>query len=221
MIFNANHLRNKDLLVICPTRERPQKLHTMYSSYLDTSRNSDIILCVDVDDPTEYSVSCPVSVEPHKNNTKIINDIFNKYPNYEYYMVINDDIVFITQDWDIKLMKEGINFPEDGTGRGFPTFSVIDGAIPRRLGWLQMPRLEYLYGDTVWEMLGRLSRKLKYCPNVKISHPHVAFGGKEDVISKKTNSQWQYDRDRKAFVDWMNEDLFSDLKKVNEVYGQS
>lgn len=219
MIINSYNLIDRDLCVICPTRERPEKLQRMYDSFIETKcGKTAIILCVDVDDKTEYNYNCAISVEPHKTNTEIINDIFSKYPNFKYYMVINDDIVFKTIGWDIVLKQKGINFPEDGTNRKFPTFSVIDGDIPRALGWLQMPRLEYLCGDLVWDFIGKQLNILKYNPSVLIDHNHFLFGANKDSISEHTHSH--HKKDHEAFAQWLLNDMYNDIRKVKNVYGK-
>jgi len=221
-LINSNNLKDRDLLVICPTRERPEKLARMYDSFVKTKfGRTSLILCVDVDDATEYDYNCTISVEPHKNNTQIINDIFCKFPDYKYYSVTNDDFIYKTMSWDTMLMQKGINFGEDGTNRKFPVTSVIDGDIVRALGWLQMPTLEYLYGDTVWNILGYQADCLKYNKDVIIEHDHFLFGAKSDNIYEKTNHKDQYTKDNNAFANWLRDNFQNDLLKIKRAYDKT
>lgn len=221
MIINSNQLEGSELLVICPTRERPKKLARMYESFLKTTNEKTVmILCIDAEDQTEYSnYYCPISIEPHKTNTQIINDIFNKYPNFKYYSVTNDDFVYHTPDWDTMLMSEGVNFGEDSTKREFPVTSVIDGDLVRAIGWLQCPRVDYLFGDTVWDVLAEQAKCKYYFPDVLIEHRHFLFGTSElDETYKRTNAKAQFDKDRQGFADWLRLDFQNDLKKVQKLY---
>ena len=165
-----------NLLTICPSRGRPKELKRMIDSFYQTSKKSDLIVWLDEDDPEleNYNFeNYPVNVytKPRHNITYIYNKIFNDYKNYRYYSCTNDDFVYKTENWDIKLMTTGIAFGNDlYQGNHYPSTSVINGDIVRTLGWLQLPTLIHLCGDLVWNIIGVNCNCIKYFNDVIIEH---------------------------------------------------
>lgn len=142
------------ILIVCPTIY-PEKLEKMNNSlFLTKSKNTHVI----------YSSEGTV--------TEAINNIFYKNPDYDFYFIANDDIVFNTPLWDLELIVKGkISWGSDGIQNGnLPCFPMIDGDIVRALGWLQLPTLNRYCGDTVLGFIGKECGILNYCPNVSIKH---------------------------------------------------
>lgn len=196
------------ILTICPSLNRAKKLAFMMDSFLMT-RSDDTDIYVDYNEgPT----------------TKAFNDAFNKRPDYDYYMLLNDDIIFKTKYWDLKLVQiledygDGIAYGDDLiNGIDLPCFPMISGSIVRALGWLQMPTLDYLCGDVVWKYIGEEAKCLRYVPDVIIQHNHHIVTGEQDETAKKTNSKEQYEKDRLAYVNWLAYKSYEDIKKVKKV----
>lgn len=220
------------LLVICPSRSRPEKLKRMIKSFLDTSSpTTRLHIKLDIDDPllNEYSSinnhdKIFIDISTREDNTKVFNRVFEDNPSYDYYQCANDDIIYHTKGWDDKLKTNGIAFGKDGfPNRIFPTFSVIHGDIVRALGWLQMPLLYYLYGDNVWGTIGYTCGCLYYKPDVFIEHKHfVVYPLEKDSISEFTNHKDMYNLDEKHFHKWLSTDCHNDIQKVRRVvYGKS
>ncbi len=220
------------LLVICPTRGRPERCREMYESFVKTStRETDIIFLLDEDDPCrekyikllkeEHSDMLIRSFwETHKTLTTFINKMFSIYHNYEFYSITNDDFVYHTPGWDQVLMNKGkISFGDDMfSGDRMPTTSVIDGDIVRAVGWLQLPDIETLYGDAAWKMIGHKLNILKYFPEVKIEHKHFLTKKVEkDETYERTNSKEQYKKDHQSFREYIHTELDNDVKKIKGV----
>lgn len=143
------------ILTICPSKY-PDKLISMMDSYLVTrSKYNNIIINYD-----------------NNSITKIFNKIFEENPDYDFYFMANDDIIFNTPLWDLELAnKNCISFGNDNIqNHNLCTFPMIDGNIVRALGWLQMPTLEKYCGDTVWSVIGNSCGNLRHCPQVSIDH---------------------------------------------------
>lgn len=109
----------KPLLIILPSRGRPEKIKLCIDSYLSTTDGTYSELQVQLDncDPKvdEYRkvlnqydserVSYKIRPRPSNNPkvyclTRIINRAFYCDKSREYYSVINDDMIFESKDWD-------------------------------------------------------------------------------------------------------------------------
>lgn len=178
------------ILTICPSIY-PKKLINMMDSYLSTRSECN---------------SIRVSYENNGGNiTKIFNDIFTRYHDYDYYHMSNDDVLYKTQDWDLKLARKGkITYGNDLIqGKNLCTFPMIDGDIVRALGWLQMPTLHRYAGDCVWKVIGEHLGILEYVEDVVIEHK---WEGADAEINQK---------DMTSFAQWLPW-AFRDIKRVRE-----
>jgi hypothetical protein len=157
-----------------------------------------------------------------RTTTELINRAFIRYPQYEFYSVTNDDFIYHTIAWDETLCrKKRICYGNDLlAGNAMPTTSCIDGNIVRALGWLQMPKLKYICGDSVWKLLGQYIGILNYVPGVITEHCHWSANKREiDSTSKKVNSPEIMQADNIAFRDWLHNDMRNDAKKVKNALG--
>ena len=144
---------NIKILAICPSKY-PNKLSKMMDSFLLTrSKYTEIII--------NYE---------NKSITKIFNETFNSNPDFDFYFMCNDDIIFHTPLWDISLANKGkISHGRDGIqNENLCIFPMIDGDIIRALGWLQLPTLNRYAGDVVWRQIGKECGILNYCKDVII-----------------------------------------------------
>lgn len=179
------------ILTICPSIY-PKKLEKMIDSFYLTNNCSQLLINNEI-----------------KPVTQVFNDAFNKYPDFDYYFMANDDIIFQTKDWDVILantiIEPGISYGNDlFQGENLCTFPMIHGDIVRALGWLQMPTLNRYCGDVVWKFLGQQSKCLKYVPEVIIEHKWE--GGDAKV----------HGEDMARFSEWLV-CSFKDIKKVRDV----
>ena len=223
---------DKEILILCPSRERPALCARMLKSLKDVSKCSSVRLLLDMDDPTleEYRALCgrladSIVIDFRKPITELINNNFMYSADcFGFFSVSNDDFVYKTDGWDEKLIasmdgKPGIAYGNDMMqGKNLPTTSVISREIPEALGWLQMPTLTHLFGDTVWLHLGIGSKCLYYNHEVVIEHHHY-FNNKapQDAIYKQTNGKAMYDRDMIAFLRWKAQQLHLDISTINGV----
>ena len=203
----------KEVLTICPSI-RPNRLAEMIRSFENTKSVSDLII-----DSTPGTT------------TSIINRIFKENPDYQWYHIANDDFIYHTSGWDKKLQSDGIAYANDGfLKEGLCTISLINGDWARALGWLQLPTVDFLYGDNCFYTLGISLNKLYYFPNVYIEHKHMikeVFSDYEtmkrdltieDDVYKKTNSKEQYEKDGQAYVFWCIYEANSDINKIRRLY---
>lgn len=225
---------NERILVICPSRGRPQQCKAMIDSFLATSQMSTLKICLDINDPClpEYQDLIGGSVPFVMGIQRPITEIINEYWQFaadcfRWFSVTNDDFLYKTDGWDIKLTGN-IKTLEAGIGIAYgndllqgihlPTTSIVSREIVEALGWLQMPGLTHLFGDNVWAHLGQNAGCLLYRPDVIIEHRHFfARKSAEDAIYKKTNSREMYDRDALAFHNWKISDGIKDVEKIKDL----
>src|SRR3990167_9173600 len=98
------------LLVICPTRERPERCQKMLISGKNTcnQKTTDFIFYCDEDDPKVYNYRTYIFQNWERNKvkafygtrkttTQLYNQAFAMFPDYEFYCLTNDDFIFRTQ----------------------------------------------------------------------------------------------------------------------------
>ena len=154
-----------------------------------------------------------VVVNDRMTNTKIFNFALSRFPKCEYYHMTNDDFIYKTPGWDSKFVhilenkRCGIAYGNDLLqGQSMATAPFISGDIVRALGWLQLPDLDYLGGDVVWQTIGHKIDRLFYLPDVIIEHVHYQAKKAEiDETYKNTNSPARYEKDGQAFKKWIKE----------------
>jgi len=149
-------MHTNKILAICPSIH-PIKADRMWKSFAKT---------------THGRVATYSDTSTDKTITQIFNEAFKKSSDKDFYMMLNDDIIFETDNWDLKLANKGrISYGNDGIqGKNLCTFPMIDGDIVRALGWLQLPSLNRYCGDVVWRTIGNSLGILDYHDDVKITH---------------------------------------------------
>lgn len=227
-----NSLKDQ-ILVICPSRNRPQECGRMIESFNKTSKMSSLSIALDNDDPLlkEYidviKNTASYTIDIRKTTTEIINSKWQYAAScFKWFSVTNDDFIYHTDGWDSKLIStlrlhggKGIVYGNDLlASKHIPTTSVVSREIVEALGWLQLPTLTHLFGDNVWSTIGQKCCCLFYRDDVIIEHMHV-FGNKmqPDDTHKQTNSPEMYKKDEAAFLSWLFNDSKNDILKVKEV----
>ena len=202
------------LLIVCPTRGRPELLARMLGSFDATrSPGTDIVIVAGEDDP-RLDDYLPLLrgrravVGPRRFLVQTFNDCTTKlFPGTPYYGEVNDDHFYRTRGWD-KTFIDMIN--DRGNGWGIacgndmiqtnwhafshPSACVISGNIIRTLGHFVWPKLLHLFTDVYLRDLSRGIGRLFYTPEVVIEHRHwvngrVKFEGDE-------NYKWIYSQEQ-------------------------
>jgi len=215
------------LLTICPSRSRPQRLAKMIKSFNETSSISDLIICLDTDDPeldnykqTEHSYV----IQERMSTQEIINKAFKDNPDYDYYHVTNDDVVYKTNGWDERLVdilykkNGGVSYGNDLLSSGSnPAHPCIDGRLVRALGWIILPTLTHLYGDTVLKQIAISINKLFYLQDVIIEHETwMNLKADMDKTYERTNNSEMYRKDGEAWKHWLYNNSYDDTQKARK-----
>ena len=222
-----------DLLVITPSRGRPQNIARLLDAVHATMKmNTHVHVAIDDDDPrlTEYQYVMEkaagegdkLTVGPRKNLAGWTNEIaVPATEEYTYLASLGDDHVTSTPGWDKALIRAiermggtGFSYPWDGTREDIPEAVVLSSSIVRALGWMALPESTHWYIDTVWADLGRGIGALKHCRAVKVEHVWRADQTSKDSGEKLT-------RDRDAYYLWRKERMESDIKIISALRDQA
>lgn len=219
----------KDILTICPSKNRPDRCYNMVKSFKETSSESNLIIGIDNDEKYKkdylkitQDFNITILEFDHCTTTKIYNTIFNIFRNYKYYHMTNDDFIYKTKEWDKKFINKldsylyGICYGNDLIQKErLCTAPCISSSIIRAIGWLQLPTLTHLCGDFVWFSIGKKLNCLYYLSDVIIEHEHYQNNKANiDDVYLNTNSKEMYETDWRAFNEYVNKQRDQDIDKI-------
>lgn len=211
------------LLVIVPTRGRPQNISRLIDAWAETSAGvAQLLVAVDDDDPAKLdylSVVLPtgfawLEAAPRPDGGgmgPVLNRYATRYAgSYRALGFLGDDHVPRSGGWDrliVKALSElgtGIVYGDDLFQRqNLPTAVFMTADIVRTLGWMSPPELRHLWIDNAWMDLGRAAGCLRYLPDVVIEHVHPAAAkAAMDDGYRRVNSPTQNTEDFAAYRAW-------------------
>jgi len=165
---------------ILPSRGRSKNILRLIDAYEKTGSTTPVWLRLDDDDtnPEYHHENWTVQTGPRLPLSEIYAEAYRKFPDSDWYGFIADDVVPITQNWDIKLIEtaghDGMAVPAGGdTTGGCPHF-VLGGDLVRSIGWLALPGLSRLYIDTCWGVISAQRGVLRHVPEVILEHRHFS-----------------------------------------------
>lgn len=226
----------RDLLVIVPSRGRPERLAVMIDACLDLAEaDTRIAVGVDLDDPArrEYEAlrgRAQVFTGERQSLAAWTNMLARALgthylgTHYSALASLGDDHLPRTPGWDRLLLEaigklggEGIAYGDDlHQGEALPTAPVISAGIVEALGWMMEPSLRHMHVDDVWRDLGQAAGCLAYVPGVVVEHVHPD-AGKASGDRVYEESAAGAGADREAYHRWRNERMAGDVAKVRAV----
>lgn len=221
-------MKNKVLLIV-PTRSRPNSSVEFYESFIKNSYITDLMFALDDDDEHNYTRLDKVLYEINPRGRVGMNDKLNlvatKYAHgYDYIAFLGDDHRIITDGWDKKLV-ESISDIDNGIAYGndlhqkdsLPTAVLMDSNIIRVLGYMAPPEQQHLYLDNFWKELGMRLNTLRYCPDVILEHLHFSIGkSEEDNQYREVNSGEMYEKDKASYSNYLISQIYNDVVKLNK-----
>jgi hypothetical protein len=231
----------RDLLVIVPSRGRPERLHVTIEACLSLSEaDTDIAVGIDLDDAETYAASFygelgrrPRVIWYHGARRTLsgwTNYLASEHAGrFRAFASLGDDHVPRTQGWDRLLLEaldklggEGIAYGNDlHQGNALPTAPVISAGIVEALGWMMLPSAEHMFVDNAWRDLGMGAGCLAYVPEVVIEHVHPDAGKAGNDVTYE-ESVAKAAEDRAAYWAWrVTGDMASDIAKVRALLGRA
>jgi len=215
-----------DLIVLIPTRGRPDNAVALEQAFVDTNTKAKRFYIVDFSDETkkEYTYKLPVeSVIMIHNETGgmayPLNYIARQFTGeFDNFAWMGDDHRPRTANWD-ELFVEQLYSGSDIVygndlfqGSALPTAVALSGKIVEALQGIVPDTLRHLYLDNFYLKLGQDLGKIKYMPEVIIEHCH-AFNGKApmDENYARVNAPEVYSADKAAFDNYIVSDQYKTL----------
>lgn len=222
-----------DLLVLVPTRGRPQNAQAFYDSWTVTTENADLLFVCDEDDPLlgTYKYRLPMmpraslmTVPPKLRMCGALNFAANEVGfKYKYVGFMGDDHRCRTIGWD-QIIRHEIGNRETVIvygndmlqGEKMPTAVIMTNNIVQTLGYMVPPTLEHLCADLVWlDWANALDCRI-YLDHVIFEHMHPANGkAMTDNGYQLANSPAQVKRDADAYYAYKDDgDFERDVEKL-------
>lgn len=229
-----------DLLVIIPSRGRPEKVWQTIRQGLELSEaHTHYWLCLDNDDPQLEAYSSwpppPMSmprmramIGPRQNLVQWTNMIALKMaPFFPFLASFGDDHMPETQGWDRQLLNTiyhfsgpGMAYPNDARRADIPEAIVMSSDIITTLGWMMEPSLTHFHVDDVWADLGRGANCLQYVPEVMIRHHHYAVDPSVFHDRTYTEAESRVGDDQAAYRLWRQTRMAQDIQKLRTLRGE-
>lgn len=233
-----------DLVVLTPSRGRPQRLREMVDAVHSTAEGGvRVLVGLDLDDPThnEYLAGAsPTTYYTLSGRRRSLcawtNDLAElaltpaTLDTPRYLASLGDDHRPRTPGWDRMLIEAieamtgpGFAYGNDLLqGRAMPTAWVASAEVVRELGWMMLPGCEHMYVDNAVLALGEAAGRIAYRPDVVIEHLHPLAGKADwDMSYRESNADGRYAADRLAFEAWRANQLAADTATMETlVYGQ-
>lgn len=220
-----------DLVVIVPSRGRPEAVDELNDAFRDTcTARTRLMVCVDEDDPTldDYlripglgmcTTDSHSMVESLNIATGILYD-----PEGAPFAVgfMGDDHRPRTKGWDERYLASlhrlgtGIVYGNDlFQGRNLPTQVAMTSDIVRALGYMAPPVLTHLFVDDFWRDLGLAVGCIRYLPDVIVEHMHPLAGKAAwSEGHRRVNTKEMGQRDQDAYRRFVETDFADAVAKV-------
>ncbi|AXH49220.1 glycosyltransferase [Streptomyces phage Blueeyedbeauty] len=213
------------MLIIVPTRGRPDNAARLWQAFIDTDTQADVVFCADNDDPSlaDYdSLDIPLWVGPRKRLVGTLNDVSSHFvDDFDIIGFLGDDTLPKEKNWDSQIVdsfrKNMVAYGNDGhQGEGLPTGVFLDSNIIRTLGYMVPPTFIHLFADNYWKTLGEALGTLTYLPDLDIEHLHPYAGkAQHDKTYEEANSGAVWVNDELAFHNYVENQLSLDVEKLN------
>lgn len=206
-----------ELLMIVPTRGRPQNARDLYTSWMATvTGNSQLLFVVDDDDPQlgtyqtqmAWMLNAQLLVGPRLRMVGSLNAAAVKFASdYKYLGFLGDDHRLRSVSWDTRMMKGLAKSPASVVygndllqGEAMPTAVIMTSDIVQTLGYFAPPPLTHLCADLCWKLYGERLGTLTYFDDIIIEHLHPANGkAVQDSGYLEVNSSEMIKKDADAF----------------------
>jgi len=214
-------MNEKKVLLIVPTRKRPQSSIDFFESFKDNSSFTDLLFGLDDDDDQNYPRISNVLYEvgPRLGMNGTLNKIALKYVDrYPYIAFMGDDHRIRTKDWDLHLTNLigdlGLAYGNDLFAKErLPTSVVMSANIIKAIGFVAPPKIRHLFIDDFWLTLGKRLNGLHYSEETIIEHLHY-MNGKADKDDSYIESNSNYWPDKSAFDEYMESEFEADIQKI-------
>lgn len=230
----------RPVLLVCPTRDRPGKAADLIDAWGKTGLCSDLIFCVDTDDPQLAAYRELMTARrfhrgivhwltgPRLGLCGWTDLVAAEYAGqYQALLSLGDDHRPETPGFDLTMYDAamttggGFAYGDDGLQHeNLPTACLITTNIIRALGAPGKPRMclpgaTHMCTDAYWRDLADAAGCRHYLPNVSVRHlHHVARLSVRDQTYLDGEASW--DADHAAYYAWLADRIQFDAAIVKE-----
>jgi hypothetical protein len=225
-----------DLLMIVPSRGRPQNVAALWEAWQATSGDvAELLVAVDDDDPAlpDYEQVCSehrisLTVGPRLRMVPTLNKIAARWaPHYFAIGFLGDDHRPETPHWDRRYLETllalgtGIVYGNDLlAGERLPTQFALTSDIVQALGAIAPAPVRHMYLDNQVYDLGHAINRIRYLPDVIVEHLHPLAGkAAEDEGYREVNHPDAFEADRLIYADWYEHQMPADVAKLKALIG--
>ena len=225
---------DNDLLVMVPTRGRPDWCARLLESFRDTSTCADIVFVLDPDNEDEYADvewgdAMHGVLAPRGTLQDKLNQTASAYAGaYRVLMWCGDDHVFKTQGWD-KLMLgvledmggHGWVYPDTKRRADVPEIWMCSSDLVEALGWFFNPQLSHFCGDNSVGELGKRAGLIRWCPQAVIEHLHYSVTPETERDKVYSESEAAFgESDLAAFQAWRASQLANEVAVLRRNFSE-
>ncbi|MDP5310397.1 glycosyltransferase family 2 protein [Streptomyces poriferorum] len=232
-----------DLLVIIPTRGRPQAVMALVRAWHETGATADLLFAVDNDDPELDAYKREAAKFMKGGQVRFVfgkrlrlcgtlnQQAIKAAKAYRYLAFMGDDHRprAAPVPWDARIREclsggPGIVYGNDLLqGEAMATAVAMTSDIVGTLGYMAPDCLIHLCLDLVWLDWGRGMGRITYLDDMVIEHLHPANGKAEfDAGYEEVNSDAMVSADSAAYYDYRdNGGLEADLAKLRTLVEES
>jgi hypothetical protein len=218
----------RDLLVVVPSRGRPQNIQRLREAMDVTCQGyTTLLVGLDEDDEESYPRLGNVQYAVRaglRGFTAWANELaVPAVGEYRYIGALGDDCVPETPGWDVRIMEALNRQPFAYANDLYPlrphgsqvTHVFTRSEVVRALGYIGVPALTHMYVDDAWGAWGAACG-IEYLPGVIIEHLHHSSGkAPADETyrrAEETSAQCQA-----AFAEYCRGELDEDVRKIKAV----
>lgn len=220
-----------DLLVIVPSRGRPQNIAALHDAWTTTTTGSAALLvAADDDDPTldGYRQVCEdrgieLVVGPRLRMCGTLNAVAaERAPHHFALGFLGDDHRPRTIGFDkryVETLRElgtGFVYGNDLlAGERLPTQFALTSDIVQALGAMIPAPVRHLFADNqIWD-LGHAIDRIRYLPDVVVEHLHPLVGkASTDAGYEEVNHPDAHEADRLVYAHWYEHQMPADVEKL-------
>lgn len=226
--------------ILLPTRERPSLVYRLFESLIQTTSDPgsiEIVLYMDEDDTPSHRISHPVLnitrlIKPPGNSFGSILRKCYKASSGRYVMLMNDDAVFRTKNWDISVTEAFAVFQDDiafvygndlDQGERVSTFPILSRKACEIMGGICPEGYKNLHIEShLFDIFNHLKhighKRIVYLNDVIFEHLHYVLG---KSAHDKTYVKKDTDFDDRLFISLADERRYTAMRLAKYIEGQN
>lgn len=220
---------------LLPSLNRPHLLKSFFKAYRDAEWEIPGWVLIDKGDfiakQQEYqSIELPRGWEVIETNAVTMGgkcrELWDKYKDFDYVMLLNDDHLPITKNGDQKIISQitGNNLvaTNDGPSPDKPWnapnricgATTWSGKVLREVGYMFPEDLNHLFIDDIWAHMAGRAGCAQILMDVCVHHNHAYLHKVEDDTHQRVNSKESWEADHQVFQKWLKESADKDTAKL-------